>query len=429
MEFKYKQNDYGKVIIQLQDKTPTTRSIFYIHDFYDKPENFEPFIEQLKMFNFYGVCFKMDQTENKYFNNEGVTLETFYNDIRDLLISLDLEEIYLMGNGIGAAIALKLSQDVKLNIIKIVLINPLVSKLSRVTKEKLRNFPGNVDQTYDLMHDLYLPDDEVFFRGKEGNTVLDSTRRFVYNHYMYKKIIFDFLSQTHLNEYRKIEKKNSIPTLVMACGSDHLYLSSEISSTYRNASDTVTTVELLASGHYPWRDEYNEFVEQVMRFLFTGDKLYTEKKLPPEYLYKYLADDIKEQFKEQFAKQLKEREDKEAEKLSKQVDLEEMYGAPAMTEEEVEYYMRFQTETLQASIENAKAYVKSIKDAENKGLDEDFITFDESQKSNIIYTTKEGYFAYHDGQGNNFYQLPDSRTWIPSKFNKKEEVQEEAKEA
>ena len=44
MEFKYKQNDYGKVIIQLQDKTPTTRSIFYIHDFYDKPENFEPFI-------------------------------------------------------------------------------------------------------------------------------------------------------------------------------------------------------------------------------------------------------------------------------------------------------------------------------------------------------------------------------------------------
>ena len=429
MEFKYKQNDYGKVIIQLQDKTPTTRSIFYIHDIYDKPENFEPFIDQLRMFNFYGVCFPMDQTENKYLNNEGITFQSFYTYVRDLLISLDLDEIYLVGNGMGAAIALMLSQDVKLNIIKVVLINPLVSKLSRATKEKLRNIPGNVDETYALMQETYLAEDEVFFRGKEGNVVLDSARRFVYNHYIYKKIMFDFLSINNLNEYRKIEKKNSLPTLVITCGSDHLYLSSEISSTYRNASDTVTIVEMMASAHYPWRDECEDFVEQVMRFLFTGDKLYTEKKLPPEYLYKYLADDIKEQFKEQFAKQLKEREDKEAERLAKQVDLEDLCGGPAMSEEEVEYYMRFQTETLQASIENARAYVKAVKEADNKEVDEDFITFDENKKSNIIYTTKEGYFAYHDGQGNNFYQLPDSKTWIASKYNKKDKSEEDSSNA
>lgn len=146
-----------------------------------------------------------------------------------------------------------------------------------------------------------------------------------------------------------------------------------------------------------------------MKFLFTGEKLYTDNKLPPEYLYQYLAEDIKEKFKNTFGKQILEREKKEAERLSKQVEVSSILGDVAMSEEEVAYYMKFQTETLQASIANAKQYIEEIKNNKEE-IDEDFITFDQKHhKSNIIYITKEGYNAYHDGQGNNFYQLPNTK--------------------
>ncbi len=88
-----------------------------------------------------------------------------------------------------------------------------------------------------------------------------------------------------------------------------------------------------------------------------------------------------------------------------------------MSAEEVAYYMQYQTETLQASIANAQQYVAAIQ-AQSAPPNEDFITFAPQQyPSNIIYTTTEGYLAYHDGKGNNFYQLPNSRKWIPSIHN------------
>ncbi len=425
MEIKYQFTDYGKVIVKMHEgNNPTSRNIFYIHDIYDKPEDIRPFLEELKMFNFYGVCFVVDQTEEKYYNNQGWTLETFYESIRDVLIGLNLEEIYLMGNGIGASIALRLSQDAKLNFVKLILINPAVSKMSRVTREKIKTIPGNVDETYALMEKIYLPNDRVFLRAKEGVEVLDNTRRFVYNHYIYKKIMYDFCLESNIDTIRMCEKRNTIPTLIISCNADHLFLSSEIESTYRNASDTVSLVEMLDCGHYPWRDNLKEFNDHVMKFLFTGEKLYSENKLPPEYLYQYLADDIKEAFYQKFAKQIDERATKEAARLQKQNDSLCNLSTQIMSAEEVAYYMQYQTETLQASIENAKQYVKAIKEQEQL-TNEDFITFEPKQyPSNIIYTTKEGYLAYHDGKGNNYYQLPDSRRWIPSIFNHSDDKEE-----
>ncbi len=419
MAFKYKTTEYGKMIVKINEKTPCNRAIFYIHDFYDKPENIKEFYDQLMMFDFYGVFFPMDQVEEKFLNNNNWDLLKFYSYVKDILISLNLDEIYLMGNGFGATIALMIAEELKLNFVKLILINPLVSKVSRHTIENLKNFPRNIDETYDLMKKNYIENDIIFSRDKEGNEVIDNARRFVYNHFIYKKIIFDFLSQANITALRKIEKRNYIPTLVIISGSDHLFLSSEIESTYRN-SDTVTTVQILDAAHYPWRDNYKEFIDNVMKFLFAGDKLYSDKKLPPEYLYKYLSDEVKENFKQAFGKQIEEREKKEQERIAKENEILEDFNKAAMSEEEVEYYMQFQTETLHASIENAKKYIDKIK---NTKIDnEDFITFDiEKHRPNIIYVTKEGYNAYHDGMGNNFYQLKDSKTWTPSIYNKKED--------
>lgn len=418
MDFKYKTNDYGKLIYLPVEKTTTNKSIFYIHDLYDEPESFEPFIEQLKMFNFYGIFFDTDQVEEKYDSNNGISFKTMYSKIRDVIISLNLDEVYLIGTGVGATIALLLSQDLKINIIKLILINPYTSKTSQHTRKILKNIPENFDQSYEFLKLMYTEEDEIFSRKKESAGIIYTSRKIIYNYYAYKEIINYITSEEFLKILRVKEKSFTTPTLIFNSARDHFLLSTEIQSTYRN-SDNSTTIDLLSSGHYPWRDEPEMLIDEIMKFLFTGEKFYNKKTLPSEYLYKYLQDDIKDEYIDKFSEKIIKREEEALEREIKANEEVNMTDS-VMSKEEIAYHMNSQSEILTNVISEAQQKVEEIKNSNKENDDESFITFDRSFKDNIIYQTIEGYDAYHDGMENNFYRKPNTTKWIPSKLNKKE---------
>lgn len=148
-------------------------------------------------------------------------------------------------------------------------------------------------------------------------------------------------------------------------------------------------------------------IDEIMKFLFTGEKFYNKKTLPSEYLYKYLQDDIKDEYIDKFSEKIIKREEEALEREIKANEEVNMTDS-VMSKEEIAYHMNSQSEILTNVISEAQQKVEEIKNSNKENDDESFITFDRSFKDNIIYQTIEGYDAYHDGMENNFYRKPNT---------------------
>lgn len=407
MAYILKKNEYGKFYYQQFNKSKAKRVIFYIHDLTDMSEFHKKFADELKVFHYYSACLPCD-SEMELESGKKLTFDYLVKYIKDLIISLDIEKLFLIGHGIGGAIATEIANIVPTRIVKLVLINPVTSNIGINDTNNLINLPRNVPETYSYLQKMYDKEDTIFNRGIDSNEVINRARRIVYNYREFINFSTNLVSTDNIKRMKRNEENLSVPTLLITGEKNKVLGTSAMIKSFKRKA---TVAEFKNSYYYPMHDEFDKYVETVMSFFIFGEKLYNVNRLPNNYIFKFLQNDIKQNYMNTHGEKLQERLQRIEQLKVKQ---ENPYDEEPINVEESLYYANQSFEMIKDSIKLAEQKVSEVLASNiDKNIIDDIDTYEinSNEKPNSIYNDSKGHKLFNDANGN-AYGMNELGNWI-----------------
>lgn len=403
------KNEYGTYLYKPNQNVNNQRCIVFLHDEYDNPDIFEKFAEELKMFDYFSLSLPGDEM----FECDDIYRATYNftcKYVRDLILSFQYHEIYLIAHGTSAPIALFLASILPHKIKKICLINPFTSKSSVESLKWVSTLPRNIDDMYKVVQRMYFLNDRTIFNNGANSVSVVQRMKNVFHYFEdISNYVEDICSVKILEELRLYEENVRCPIQLLITDQDKWLPAHEAILSF-NHNPNVNVVQISKSMHYPLHDQPDATISSIMKFFIRGIGLNNENQLPSKYIYQYLDDEWKEYYRYSFAEKLNSRDLEEYNK--KMSEYEKSLPSIKFKNDEYDQYLNEyadnQTRSLDMMYEQAnqnyqqtKALEEYYREAANPTIQIDF-----NVPANVINMNSQGYEVYHDGKGRAYYRTP-----------------------
>ena len=405
------ENEYGSYLYRAVVGESSNRSIVFIHDYLADPEYHDEFCDKLQIFNYYALYVPYARVRDfgEEVPLEKVSFISLIKQVKDLILSFGNQEIFLIGEGIGATIALAVASLLTKRVQKLVLVNPFTSVASANTIQTIVNIPKNLDECFDLMKKMFFEDSRYLLQGTNSPYVVNPMRKIYYNYNDYCDFTINLVLPKTLEAIKMYENNITIPTLLVVGENDEFLSPIESILAYKKRKN-IKVVQLPNTKHYPMLDKNKTFyIESILKFFINDLGLNTAERLPNKYIYKYLSDEWKKYYRTTFAEKLSEREQKEY--------LEKLQEYEKEIKNEIEIPQAMDESYIQDFVSHQAVAIKQVQDIVNYNREQEEqykktlklslapdIYIDYNIPANKVVVNSQGFEVYHDGKGNGFYR-------------------------
>lgn len=408
MHCEKKANEYGEYLEKMAHPQNDSYNIIFFHDYLSIPEYHDEFCNKLQIFNYYAPYIPYDI--NKDIDDESSLKKTSFVSLvrwaKDFVLSLNGKKFFLIGEGIGAAIALAVSSLLSHKIYKIVLVNPFCSLASAGTISLVSNVPKNLEEMYELASKMIPSNNKLILDKEKSPFVVRAMRKIYYNYRDYCDFCNDMCLPKTLEALKIYESNIKIPTLLILGDSDEFI--SPIESVLAFKSNKNVIIENYPSSkHFPILDNEKAYVHNIIKFFIDNLGLNNENKLPNKYIYQHLSDEWKKYYRYNFQEKLQDREQKEyLEKLAEYEKENQLIDIPSnLSDVEKDIFINQQIQ----AINQIQGYVAEAQKTKKLMDSLPLINIDYSIPANQVVTNNQGYQVFHDGHGNAFYMDYDGK--------------------
>ncbi|QGZ97908.1 alpha/beta fold hydrolase [Mycoplasma sp. NEAQ87857] len=243
------------------------KNVFFVHGVTADYSNFNDFYPELsKEYNIYSI--NLPCHGDSQCNPELMNINSYIDILYQYILSLKLNNIYLIGHSMGGAIAMVLSAKIEPLIKKMILIAPLNETSMEIQKQLKYAFEAKtlLAKLAFVKRSYYHPLKMLFNKQINQNTkewfIKHKDDLPYYRNLGNSMLDYDFLAQTRV----AIEEFNKPLALIYGVGDD-IINRLKIKAYFQSVQPNIQVFEVPKCGHNLWYENKAEAVKVVLDFL------------------------------------------------------------------------------------------------------------------------------------------------------------------
>lgn len=245
---------------------PSKGIIFFIHGYAVNSDYHNSFSDLVQDYDYYAIEHP-GHGITPLKNKKQLKPYAFATNIVQLIETLDLKEINLIGHSMGGGIAMMVAQMIPDRIKKLVIVTPMNSKGTTKVFNFLFKFNPKSEKELDKFYDILMYDykqNKHLISPQERQGVINLQTKFKNNFNILKR---NMASIQNMKKLKLFEKNIKQPTLlIVGAGDDCINAKSTIKNLTKKNSN-LHVYEFKEAGHIPFVEKLNEYYNVIMDFL------------------------------------------------------------------------------------------------------------------------------------------------------------------